>query len=116
MKIPAASRPPTRTNVRPAMRLGSSSPSPLNGERAGVRGEIAAGLRNIQLSAVLVIVVLLLITNSATSAPQVAWERRYNFGFLTRTNQVVAMMLDNAGDIIIACNRVNASGDRDNGI
>ena len=81
-----------------------------------MRGEIAAGLRNIQLSAVLVIVVLLLITNSATSAPQVAWERRYNFGFLTRTNQVVAMMLDNAGDIIIACNRVNASGDLDYGI
>src|SRR6266545_3083369 len=91
----------------------TSTPSPLNGERAGVRGENAAGLRNIHVMVGLPIVILLFFAISATSAPQLAWETRHNFGLPTRTHEVLAMTLDNSGDIIIAGNSVNASGDLD---
>ncbi len=87
MNIPIVTRPPV------------SSLSPSEGERAGVRG--------------LCIWILLLFTSSATSAPQLAWEARYNFGLPTRANQVVAMTLDTAGDINIAGSQANANGDLD---
>jgi len=59
------------------------------------------------------LVLLCLQTTLCHAAPQLAWEARHNFGLLSGTHQVVAMTLDNAGDIIIAGNKANASGDLD---
>jgi hypothetical protein len=78
-----------------------------------VRGESVARLRNLGLSTGVPILILLFFANSLTAAPQLAWEQRYNFGLPARTNQVIAMTLDNAGDIIIAGSQANANGDLD---
>jgi uncharacterized delta-60 repeat protein len=65
------------------------------------------------MSAVLSIVILTLFAYSLSAAPQPAWEARHNFGLPSRNNEVVAMTLDNSGDIIIAGSQANANGDLD---
>jgi len=59
------------------------------------------------------ILILLCFARSTTSAPQLAWEARHNFGLPSLTNQVVAMTMDNSGNIIIAGSQATPSGDLD---